>query len=98
MDFTKSGMWKAVLGGGIIIALASYIYQINTKEASEEIKYRPVIRDFCLGACVTAAVYMFLPESIDSFIESTATAVSTATATTVASPVDIELQTGPARF
>ena len=49
-----------------------------------------------LGACVTAAVYMFLPESIDSFIESTATAVSTAT--TVASPSDIELQTGPARF
>jgi cell division protein FtsX len=96
MDFTKSGMWKAVLGGGIIIAIASYIYQIYTKEASEEIKYRPVLRDFCLGACVTAAVYMFLPESIDSFIESTATAVSTAT--TVASPSDIELQTGPARF
>jgi hypothetical protein len=39
---------------------------------------------------------MFLPESIDSIIDTTATAVASATA--VATPVDIELQTGPARF
>ncbi len=96
MDFTKSGTWKAVLGGGLIIAIASYIYQLYTKDASEEMNYRPVIRDFCLGACVTAAVYVFLPESIDSLIETTTTAVSTATS--VAAPADIELQTGPARF
>jgi len=96
MDFTKSGMWKAVLAGGVIIALASYIYQVYTKDPSEELKIRPVVRDFCLGACVTASIYMFLPESIDSFIDSTATAVATATA--VSAPVDIELQTGPARF
>ena len=102
MDFTKpglslqSGMWKAVLAGGVIIALASYIYQVYTKDPSEEVKIRPVVRDFCLGACVTASIYMFLPESIDSFIDTTASAV--ATATTVAKPVDIELQTGPARF
>jgi hypothetical protein len=94
MDFTKSGTWKAVLGGGIVIALASYIYQLYTKDASEEMNYRPVARDFCLGACVTAAVYMFLPESIDSFIETTTSAVTTS----VAAPADIELQTGPARF
>jgi len=96
MDFTKSGTWKAVLAGGIVIALASYIYQTYTKEPSEEIKVRPVVRDFCLGAFVTAAVYMFLPESIDTLIETTSTAV--ANATSVATPVDIELQTGPARF
>jgi hypothetical protein len=95
MDFAKSGTWKAVLGGGIVIALASYIYQLYTKDASEEMNYRPVVRDFCLGACVTAAVYMFLPESIDSFIETTTSAVKTAT---LAAPADIELQTGPARF
>ena len=92
MDFTKSGTWKAVLAGGIVIAIASYIFQMYTKEPSEEVKLRPVLRDFCLGACVSAAIYMFLPESIDSLIE-TATAV-----TSVATPVDIELQTGPARF
>jgi RsiW-degrading membrane proteinase PrsW (M82 family) len=96
MDFTKSGMWKAVLAGGIVIALASYIYQIYTKDPSEEVRVRPVVRDFCLGAFVSASVYMFLPESIDSLIDSTANAVASATA--VAAPVDIELQTGPARF
>ena len=96
MDFTKSGMWKAVLAGGIVIALASYIYQIYTKDPSEEVRVRPVVRDFCLGAFVSASVYMFLPESIDSLIDSTASAVASATA--VAAPVDIELQTGPARF
>ena len=96
MDFTKSGTWKAVLAGGIIIAIASYVYQTYTKEPSDEIKVRPVIRDFCLGAFVSAAVYMFLPESIDTLIETTSTAV--ANATTVAAPVDVELQTGPARF
>lgn len=96
MDFTKSGMWKAVLAGGIVIALASYIYQIYTKDPSEEVRVRPVVRDFCLGAFVSASVYMFLPESIDSLIDSTANAVASATA--VAAPVDIELQIGPARF
>lgn len=96
MDFTKSGMWKAVLAGGVILALVSYVYQVYTKDPSEEMTYRPVVRDFCLGAFVTASIYMFLPESIDSFIDSTATAVATVTA--VATPVDIELQTGPARF
>jgi len=103
MDFTKSGlsglsgtgMWKAVLAGGLIIALASYMYQAYTKDPSEDLRIRPVVRDFCLGAFVTASVYMFLPESIDSFIDSTATAVASAT---TATPVDIELQTGPARF
>lgn len=96
MDFTKSGTWKAVLAGGIVIALASYIYQLYTKDPSEEMNYRPVARDFCLGACVTAAVYMFLPESIDSFIETTTSAVTSSVA--LAAPADIELQTGPARF
>jgi hypothetical protein len=96
MDFTKSGMWKAVLAGGVIIAIVSYVYQVYTKEPSEELRLRPVVRDFCLGACITASIYMFLPESIDSIIDTTATAVASATA--VATPVDIELQTGPARF
>jgi len=92
MDFAKSGAWKAVLAGGVLIAIASYIYQASTKEASEPLKVRPIVRDFCLGACVSAAIYMFLPESIDSLIDTTTAAVS------VAAPVDIELQTGPARF
>jgi hypothetical protein len=96
MDFTKSGIWKAVLAGGIVVAIVSYIYQVYTKDPSEELRIRPVVRDFCLGACLTASIYMFLPESIDLFIDSTATAV--AKVTTVANPVDIELQTGPARF
>ena len=92
MDFTKSGVWKAVLGGGILIAIASYIYQIYTKEPTEEVRLRPVLRDFCLGASVTASIYMFLPESFDSILAYTETKPS------VASAVDIELQTGPARF
>ena len=92
MDFTKSGVWKAVLGGGILIAIASYIYQVYTKEPTEEVRLRPVLRDFCLGASVTASIYMFLPESFDSILAYTETKPS------VASPVDIELQTGPARF
>jgi len=74
MDFTKSGTWKAVLGGGVLIAIVSYIYQVYTKDPSEQFRYRPVVRDFCLGACLSAAVYMFLPESIDSIIETTTNA------------------------
>jgi len=92
MDFTKSGTWKAVIAGGVIIALASYIYQVYTKDPSESVRVRPIVRDFCLGAFVSASIYMFLPESIDSIIDTTTAAVS------VAAPVDIELQTGPARF
>jgi hypothetical protein len=95
MDFTKSGTWKAVLGGGVLIAIVSYIYQVYTKDPSEQFRYRPVVRDFCLGACLSAAVYMFLPESIDSIIETTTNAVTPASMST---PADIELQTGPARF
>jgi hypothetical protein len=91
MDFTKSGVWKAVLGGGILIAIASYIYQVYTKEPTEEVRLRPVLRDFCLGASITASIYMFLPESFDSFLTPPVTE-------SVSSAVDIELQTGPARF
>ena len=96
MDFTKSGTWKAVVGGGILIAIASYIYQLYTKEPSENVNFRPVARDFCLGAFASASVYMLLPESIDSFIDTTTSAV--AKATSVSAPADIELQTGPAIF
>jgi len=94
MDYTQPGFWIAISVGGSLVGSLSAFQQYTNKE--EEFRTRAVIRDFCIGAFLTAIIYMFIPDSIQSII----TTVSTSTtnlATKVSSP-DIELQVGPARF
>lgn len=93
MDITRVGLWLSLCVGGFVIALISGYIQYSNKHQEEEFKYRPVIRDFCLGAVVSAILYSFLPESVDQLVEN----VSNVELKEVSSN-DIELQTGPARF
>ena len=99
MDYSKPGFWIAIGIGGLLVAILSGGQQYYSNEADHTFTFRPVFRDFCLGACVTATIYMFLPDSIDSWISAgkdTLTSVAGGAATSSAS--SIELQTGPARF
>lgn len=90
MDLTKAGLWISLFVGGLVIGLISaYIQYTSNKD--DEFRFRPVVRDFCLGAVVSAVLYSFLPESIDDLVNSVKVE-STVT------PSDVELQTGPARF
>ena len=90
MDLTKAGHWISLWVGGLVIGLISaYIQYTSNKD--DEFRFRPVVRDFCLGAVVSAVLYSFLPESIDDLVNSVKVE-STVT------PSDVELQTGPARF
>jgi hypothetical protein len=114
MDYSKPGFWIAIGVGGLIICLASLIQQYTTKETDESINYRALIRDFCIGAFLTASAYMLLPDSIDSLVSAAsemlpksipftqsggAAPVAAAEAVSAAAPAsDIELQFGPARF
>jgi len=90
MDLTKAGLWISLCIGGLVIALIS-AYSQYTSNKDDEFRFRPVVRDFCLGAVVSAVLYSFLPESIDDLVNSVKVE-STVT------PSDVELQTGPARF
>jgi DMSO reductase anchor subunit len=85
---TPYGFWIAILIGGSVIAAFS-AYQQYT---SDEFRVKPVIRDFVIGAFLAAVTYMFVPETIQEFLN---TSQSTITAMV---PGEIELQTGPARF
>jgi len=105
------GVWIAIAVGGGVVGTISALHQYTSK-GNEPFNIRPIIRDFCLGAFLAAAVYMFLPESIDSWISAgsslkdslvpklgSMTSVFGATPASVSvSTPDIELQTGPARF
>jgi len=112
MDYSKPGFWIAIGVGGLIICLASLIQQYTTKDTDESINYRALIRDFCIGAFLTASAYMLLPDSIDSlvsaasemlpksipFTQSGGAAPVPAVEAASAAASDIELQFGPARF
>jgi hypothetical protein len=92
MDLTRLGLWISLCVGGIVIAALSAYSQYSTKKSDEEFRFRPVVRDFCLGAVVSAVLYSFLPESVDELLNSVKVEVKDVQAN------DIELQTGPARF
>lgn len=95
MDSPSSGFWIAIAIGGTIIAILSAVQQL-TKDQSQPysgFNGKPVLRDFCIGAFLTAAVYMMIPDSIQSLLTQVADMFPKSSAIH-----DIELQTGPARF
>jgi hypothetical protein len=104
MDYTNTDFWVAIGVGGSVVASLSAGQQLFTKEAEQEVRYRAVFRDFCFGAFLTAILYMFLPESIQSWISVGQTAVKEVSkgvsglTSGTSSFADYELQTGPARF
>ncbi len=95
MESPSSGFWIAIAIGGSIIAILSAVQQF-TKDSSQPysgFNGKPVLRDFCIGAFLTAAVYMMIPDSIQSLLTQATNMFPTASVVN-----DIELQTGPARF
>ena len=54
---------------------------------------KPVARDFCIGAFLTATVYMMIPDSIQELLNQAQNMFPKSSG-----PQEIELQTGPARF
>jgi hypothetical protein len=99
MEVPQSGFWIAIAAGGVIIATMSAAQQVWFKDPQEPSGFRvkAVARDFFIGSFLAAIAYMFLPESIQTWINSSQTALKSMTATAAATP-DVELQTGPARF
>ena len=98
MDTSQPGFWIAILIGGTVIAAASAFQQYSTKP--EQFNTKPVIRDFCIGAFLTAMIYMFIPDTVQNMLSSGQTALSSMASSqvSVAANADVELQTGPARF
>ena len=94
MDYSKPGFWISLGVGGCLIAAASFAQQMMTKEKDEDFRMRAVFRDFCIGAFLTAVIYMFLPDSIESWISAAKGAITKPEQ----SGGDIELNVGPARF
>ena len=101
MDYTNTDFWIAIGVGGSVIASASAAQQILTRNHSEPysgVKVKSIFRDFFLGAFLTALLYMFLPESFQSWISSGKSAVESLTPSLPKSVGEYELQVGPARF
>jgi hypothetical protein len=97
MDTSQPGFWIAILIGGAVIAASSAFQQYSTKP--EQFNTKPVIRDFCIGAFLTAVIYMFIPDTVQNILSSGKTALSSLTQSPhVTANADVELQTGPARF
>ena len=98
MDSSQPGFWIAILIGGAVIAAASAFQQYSTKP--EQFNTKPVIRDFCIGAFLTAVIYMFIPDTVQNLLSSGQTALSSMASSQATAPAnaDVELQTGPARF
>jgi hypothetical protein len=97
MDTSQLGFWIAILIGGAVIAAASAFQQYSTKP--EEFNTKPVIRDFCIGAFLTAVIYMFIPDTVQNLLSSGQMALSSMGSSSQATAnADVELQTGPARF
>jgi len=94
MDYTQPGFWIAISVGGTLIGSLTAAQQFMNKEKPFDM--RPVVRDFCFGAFLTAILYMFLPESMQSWVLAGQGALSKMTPLT--QNQDIELQLGPARF
>ena len=104
MDYTNTDFWIAIGIGGSLVASLSAGQQIYNKEPETDLRYRAIVRDFCFGAFLTAIMYMFLPESIHSWISVGQMAVKEVSKSVSGAPSsfsgfsDYELQTGPARF
>jgi hypothetical protein len=90
MNLSPYGFWIAILIGGTVIAAFSGYQQYT----SDEFKVKPIARDFVIGAFLAAVAYMFVPETIQEFLNTSQTTMSTM----IPSTGEIELQTGPARF
>ena len=99
MEVPQSGFWIAIAAGGIAVAAASAAQQVWFKDPQEApgFRFKAVARDFFIGAFLAAIAYMFLPESIQTWITAGQNAVNSVAAPAMTSP-DVELQTGPARF
>ena len=114
MDYTQPHFWIALTIGGTLVASLSTAQQLLSKDPqepySEAFRIRPVLRDFCIGAFLTATIYMFLPESMTSWIEAGQSTLTNTLAAVQkqaggALPLssstgsqDFDLQIGPARF
>jgi hypothetical protein len=106
----KPGFWLAIGIGGLVVAIFSFAQQYSSKLPEEPFRMRSVVRDFFLGAFLSATIYMFLPESIDSWTSGLLTnapsggsfmtggSSNAAAAAGAGLSSDLELQTGPARF
>ena len=96
MEPTSSpGFWIAIAIGGTIIAALSAAQQFMKDKAEpySEFSIKPVVRDFCIGAFLTAAIYMMIPDSIQSLLTQASGLLPKSSGVQ-----DVELQTGPARF
>ena len=89
------GFWIAIAIGGIIVAVLSAVQQYSSKDSSmpySEFSIKPVARDFCIGAFLTATVYMMIPDSFQEIMSKVQEMFKSS------GTQEIELQTGPARF
>ncbi len=115
MDYSNTDFWIAIVAGGGVIASLSAGQQIFWKDvdAPQEFRTRAVMRDFCIGAFLTAVLFMFLPESFHGIISAGTSAAqsmkssvssaiqnggSTSGITSGSGLESIEIRTGPARF
>lgn len=105
----KPGFWLAIGIGGLVVAAFSFAQQYSSKLPEEPFRMRSVVRDFFLGAFLSATIYMFLPESIDAWMSGLLTKAPSVESLIGGSPSataaagsglssELELQTGPARF
>ena len=86
----------AIAIGGTIIAVLSAVQQYSSRDSSmpySDFNFKPVARDFCIGAFLTATVYMMIPDSIQELLNQAQNMFPKSSGSQ-----DIELQTGPARF
>lgn len=91
----SQGFWIAIAIGGTIIAVLSAVQQYSSRDSSmpySEFSIKPVARDFCIGAFLTATVYMMIPDSFQEMMTKVQEMFKSS------GTQEIELQTGPARF
>jgi hypothetical protein len=91
----SQGFWIAIAIGGTIIAVLSAVQQYSSRDSTmpySEFSMKPVVRDFCIGAFLTATVYMMIPDSFQEMMSKVQGMFKSS------GTQEIELQTGPARF
>jgi hypothetical protein len=54
MDYTQPGFWVAIGVGGSLVGSLSAFQQFSEKQPGESFRIRAIVRDFCLGAFLTA--------------------------------------------
>ena len=96
------GFWIALCLGGLFIAGMSAIHQMMTiKESGEQFRVKPILRDFLLGAFISAFLYHLMPDTVLSLLESGKTTLGQLQkggGSTIDPMTDIDLHVGPARF